>query len=86
MIERNIKRKLYSENVNIEELDDIGFLSWDEIITMDQEDVIYSESHALTHTWYPNTNEIIDFRNPNDSYTWMTWNKYPRIKTKSSNR
>lgn len=77
---RNIKRKLYSDQVNISELDDSGFLSWEEIITMDQEGVIYSESHALTHTWYPNSSKIIDFRHPNDNYTWMTWNKYPELK------
>ena len=77
---RNIKRKMYSDNVNVSELDNSGFLSWDEILTMDKECVIYSESHALTHTWYPNSNNIIDFRHPNDTYSWMTWNKYPELK------
>jgi hypothetical protein len=77
---RKIKRQTYSENSKVDELENIGFLSWDEIITMDKEGVVFSESHALTHTWYPKTNKIIDFRNPEDDYTWMTWNKYPELK------
>jgi hypothetical protein len=51
-----------------------GFLNWDEIIKMDSEGVVYSESHALTHTWYPISNKIVDFRHPGDEYKWMTWN------------
>lgn len=77
---RKIKRKTYSEDIDTSELDDLGFLSWDEIITMDKGGVVYSESHALTHTWYPSSSKIIDFRHPNDNYTWMTWNKYPKLK------
>lgn len=77
---RSIKRKTYSENANLDELENNGFLSWNEIITMDREGVVFSESHALTHTWYPKTNKIVDFRNPKDDYTWMTWNKFPELK------
>lgn len=77
---RKIKRKTYSEDIDILELDDLGFLTWDEIITMDKGGVVYSESHALTHTWYSSSNKIIDFRHPNDTYIWMTWNKYPNLK------
>jgi len=57
-----------------------GFLSWKEIQKMDVERVVYSESHALTHTWYPVSEEIIDFRHPNDEYKWMTWNAHEGLK------
>lgn len=57
-----------------------GFLSWPEIQKMDRDGVVYSESHALTHTWYPISPKIIDFRHPDDSYLWMTWNEFPEKK------
>lgn len=59
-----------------------GFLNWDEIIKMDADGVVFSESHALTHTWYPISDEIIDFRHPNDEYKWMTWNDNTEKKHK----
>ncbi len=77
---RENKNDLYELNGKSDHLSSSGFLSWSEIIQMDKEKVIFSESHALTHTWYPITDEIIDFRNPTDSYTWMTWNNNPELK------
>lgn len=70
----------YANNGQIDGLDGDGFLSWDEIKKMDEEGVVFSESHALTHTWYPISNKIIDFRHPEDSYTWMTWNGNTDLK------
>jgi len=77
---REDNNELYKLDDKTEYLPKSGYLSWNEIIKMDKEHVIYSESHALTHTWYPLSNKIIDFRNPMDSYTWMTWNKNSHLK------
>jgi len=33
------------------------------------------QAHAMTHTWYPVSDRIIDFRHPGDDYIWMTWNE-----------
>lgn len=80
---RGIKRKRLDQINDIDEigsLDTIGFLSWDEIVEMQQSGNIDIQSHAMTHTWYPISDEIIDFRHPNDKYIWMTWNQYPEKK------
>lgn len=77
---RKSNNLLYQLDDNTKHLATSGYLSWDEIIQMDNEKVVFSESHALTHTWYPITDQIVDFRNPIDAYTWMTWNKHPDLK------
>lgn len=66
--------RLYNCDGKTDGLPKSGFLNWDEIIKMDSEGVVHSESHALTHTWYPISDRIIDFRHPGDEYRWMTWN------------
>ena len=79
---REIKRKQYTEHTDLSELETAGFLSWQEIIQMDREGILYAESHALTHTWYPVSNKVIDFRHPGDPYIWMSWNAFPEEKPK----
>jgi len=71
---RDVIRKRFDQGTNVTELETEGFLSWNELQIMDKEAVILVESHAMTHTWYPNSNKIIDFRHPSDNYLWMTWN------------
>ncbi len=57
-----------------------GFLSWPEMLGLEQSGVMRIESHARTHTWYPVGPEIVDFRHPGDSYPWMDWNDAPERK------
>lgn len=71
---RGITRPYMSAGNGIERLTTDGFLSWDEILTMEREGVVLAESHACTHTWYPCSDTIVDFRHPGDPYIWMTWN------------
>jgi len=59
---------------------DSGFLSWDEARELDRSGVIEVQSHGLTHTWYPVSSKIVDFRHPGDSYYWMDWNAHPDRK------
>jgi len=76
--QRNIKRKRLdqiSENKEIKTLENTGYLSWDEMREMETSGLVDIQSHALTHTWYPISNKIIDYRYPGDKYIWMTWNQ-----------
>ena len=63
------------------ELFSTGFCNWDELKKMDSEKVMEVQSHALTHTWYPISDKIIDYRHPGDDYIWMDWNTYPEEKS-----
>jgi len=81
---RNVMRKNLENARNgelkLEELKNVGFLSWEEMKVMEEEGVADIQSHTMTHTWYPNNNVVIDFRHPGDVYTWMTWNNNPMEK------
>ena len=70
---RPIKRKKLGED-KIENLEKSGFLSWDEMREMEMEGVMDIQNHAKSHTWYPISDEIVDFRHPGDEYAWLTWN------------
>ncbi len=80
------KRKVLRRTINdidinnVEDLDYLGFCSWDELKKIDKEGVLDVQSHAKTHTWYPTSDKIIDFRHPGDDYIWMDWNENPEQK------
>jgi len=75
---RNIIRKnledVYNGIEKIENLETTGYLSWAELKEMEKEGIMDIQSHTMSHTWYPTSDKIIDFRHPGDSYIWMTWN------------
>jgi len=81
---RNVSRKnlenVHNGEVEVNDLETVGYLSWREMEVMEGEDIIDIQSHTMTHTWYPNNNIIIDFRHLGDSYIWMTWNDNPEKK------
>ncbi|VVB59223.1 Polysaccharide deacetylase [uncultured archaeon] len=81
---RNIIRKnlddVWKKDVKLDELETSGYLSWNELRKMETEGFVDIQSHTMSHTWYPINNNIIDFRNPDDSYIWMTWNENPTEK------
>ena len=57
-----------------------GYLNRAELRLLDQGGALAVESHAVTHTWYPSSPRIVDFRHPGDGYVWMTWNANPENK------
>lgn len=71
---------VWAGRISLSGLDNSGYLSWLEMKKMEQEDVMDIQSHALTHTWYPKSSKIVDFRHPGDRYIWMTWNEHPDAK------
>jgi hypothetical protein len=77
---RTENRKKLGDTNTTDDLETTGFLSWNEMREMECEGVMDMQSHALTHTWYPVSSEIIDFRHPGDTYHWMTWNDHPSQK------
>jgi peptidoglycan/xylan/chitin deacetylase (PgdA/CDA1 family) len=81
---RNIIRKnlndTWANEIPFEQLETQGYLSWAEMKEMEKEGVVDIQSHTMSHTWYPISNTIIDFRHPGDSYIWMSWNKNPDTK------
>ncbi len=53
-----------------------GYLSWPEMRKAEAEGVLDIQAHAMTHTWYPVSDRIVDFRSPGDPYIWMTRNQH----------
>lgn len=77
---RGLVRDRFDDNPSVNQQDTLGFLSWEEMKIMEADGTIDIQSHALTHTWYPKLNTIIDFRHIGDDYWWMTWNDHPKMK------
>lgn len=76
-------RKILTETdmeEDVKKLEYFGFCNWNELKRMDEEGVLDVQSHAKTHTWYPISNKIIDFRHPDDEFVWMDWNENPEQK------
>jgi len=62
-----------------------GFLSWPEMREMESSGLIDIQSHALTHTWYFNGPNIVDFWHPgaateSEGPVWMLWNSFRDFK------
>jgi hypothetical protein len=57
-----------------------GYASWDELKIMESTGVFDVQGHAMTHTWYPTSPEIIDIHYPKDTYYWLWWNNFREKK------
>lgn len=81
---RNIIRSnledIWTNDIELNEIDTNGYLSWNEMREMEKEGIIDIQSHTMSHTFYEKSNRIIDFRHPSDSYIWLTWNDNPTKK------
>jgi len=62
------------------ELEVRGFMSWAELRAASDAGVLSVQSHAMTHTWYPTSEKVIDFHHPGDNYYWLDWNAFPEDK------
>lgn len=74
---RNIVRSnledVWGNKTKQTDLETLGFLSWKEIKKMDKSGVLVSESHSMSHNFYFNSDEIIDFYTGEDKYSWLSW-------------
>jgi peptidoglycan/xylan/chitin deacetylase (PgdA/CDA1 family) len=62
-----------------------GFLSFSEMRAMEDSGLVEIQSHAMTHTWYPSSPDIVDFWHPGSATesggpVWMLWNLFPEKK------
>jgi len=71
---------VWEGRATIQELSDLGFLSWNEMILMENSGVIDIQSHTLTHTKHFCSDKIIEFHNPNANYLYPISNIYPDKK------
>lgn len=81
---RNIIRPtikdVWSGKLQDEDIPVRGFMSWPELKILADSGPLSIQSHAMSHTWYPSGNKIIDFHHPGDGVYWLDWNKYPEEK------
>lgn len=57
-----------------------GFMSWSELEKAVEAGILSVQSHAMTHTWYPVGDTIVDFHHPGDGVYWLDWNAFPEDK------
>lgn len=57
-----------------------AFMSWEELRRVSRSGVLDVQCHAMTHTWYPVSDEIVDFHHPGDAHYWLDWNQAPQSK------
>jgi peptidoglycan/xylan/chitin deacetylase (PgdA/CDA1 family) len=57
-----------------------AFMSWEELRRAARSGVLDVHSHAMTHTWYPVSGEVVDFHHPGDAHYWLDWNSDPASK------
>ncbi|HXV14007.1 MAG TPA: polysaccharide deacetylase family protein, partial [Candidatus Krumholzibacteria bacterium] len=57
-----------------------GFMTWRELAAAAADGALSVESHALTHTWYPTSADVVDFHHPGDAHYWLDWNAAPAEK------
>ncbi len=71
---------VWKGKANMDDLKQWGFLSWDEMRIMQDSGVICIESHTMTHTKYPISDNIIGFHNPGEANLYTIWNLFPEMK------
>ena len=70
---------LWSGRCSMQDIKELGYLSWAEMREMEKSGAIDIQSHSLTHTWYFKSDKILDFHHPGDQskYPWLAWNARP---------
>lgn len=65
----------WNNKISLDELNGYdGFLTWEEMRIMEKSGCVDIQSHTLTHTKYPVSDEIIDFVSPSTKIDWLYWN------------
>lgn len=73
-------RDVWDGRVKESDLDVRAFMSWEELRRAAVSGTLDVQSHAMTHTWYPVSDEVVDFHHPGDAYYWLDWNAHPDTK------
>lgn len=82
---RDIVRKtikdVWEARATEKEIEVRGFMSWQELRLADEKGLLNVQSHAMSHTWYESSDEIVDFHYPGDGHFWLDWNNRPEKKS-----
>ncbi|HEU4929198.1 MAG TPA: hypothetical protein VFU38_05160, partial [Candidatus Krumholzibacteria bacterium] len=79
-IQRPTLEDVWAGRAREEDLDVRGFMSWKELASAADDGTLDVQSHALTHTWYPVSADVVDFHRPGDPHYWLDWNAEPAGK------
>lgn len=65
-----------------QQLQVLGYLSWEEMRIMYASGLVDIQSHTSSHTWHFTGADIVDFYHPGNAgeYPWMHWNNRPGEK------
>lgn len=81
---RDIVRKnlddYWTNSASFKEIDQWGFLSWEEMRIMEKSGLIDVQSHTLTHTKYFVSDRLIDFHRPGADSVCLISNHFPGRK------
>ena len=61
-------------------LESLGFLNVKEIQTMDRSGIMDIQNHSMSHNFYFNSDELIDYYEGQDDYYWLAWIERPDRK------
>lgn len=67
----------WNNKVSLNEIDQWGFLSWDEMRLMEKSGIINIQSHTLTHTKYFTSDELVSFHYPKRDCLYPIGNLFP---------
>lgn len=67
----------WNNKATLEEINQWGFLSWDEMRLMEQSGFVDVQSHTLTHTKYFVSDKIVGFHHPGEDCLYFIGNEYP---------
>lgn len=70
----------WSGRAAVTDLENRGFMSWEELRRVSERGTLSVQSHLMTHTWYPVGPEVVDFHRPGDGHYWLDWNADPGRK------
>ncbi len=82
-LKANIRKNLedyWNNSASLEDIDNWGYLSWDEMRSMEKSGLIDIQSHTLTHTKYFTSDKIIDFHHPGSDCLYPVGNLFPQKK------
>ena len=82
--DRNVVRQtledVWAGRCKMDDLDSLGFLSWEELKIMQRSGCFDVQSHTMTHTKYFVSDKITDFHNLHSDYLYPVSNVFPELK------
>lgn len=71
---------VWDGNCNLQDLDDKGYLTWDELRMMQDSGVVDIQSHTMSHTKYVTSGELQGFYYGGSRGVYPIWNLNPGLK------